>query len=628
MKSSGSDETKPPRKLPLAPSGTPFHRTYSRLKHVFHTFCYTRRCWRLSMSPRPIFLIIVVLICSVCILFRQFDLILLALPDNAVLSRLTKNSYPLSNLPLDPARSALLARRFDERNHSSESDIWRRTNTNCPPETNIPDPALYGKGTEKCFAIGLPDGPLKKPERGDPAAFWQMNSRALCYTSQPTCLANRQLKEFLSFETRGSGSCYVLSVGDKQIHDARNTGLNESCAAFRTRYISSMFGTEVFQSYKEWYGVMSAKEKTKSISTEISWRSNFAIVIPKYPWSSNICHFSRLWNFIIWVIRNLRLFEPEWRSIKHVDILFRTSSKYTLLWHKGMQTATIGAVQKETGIRITVRKLRYNSNIKHQCIRKAIWLGKEGRIDAFPFFNDSDVWLPRHQLNDSHWPVIPHDSLWLRQVIYKANGLPDIGRFSGPNIGTFHSIHLPPRRIAIIQRASYSRRRLTRSGEVWLISTLQQLSQRYGMEFVRVRMTSATPFKEQVSIMSQVGFSVGLHGANLVNTIFQPAGGALFEIFPWKYVRFYYAAGSNSGLRYSYHEPLAGINRNCRYGTVACAFLYRESRIFLTDLDRWRIQLRLEKAVEYLDNLYHHYPDGMIPLRRNGSLYFFGNQSD
>lgn len=528
------------------------------------------------------------------------------------------------------SKSSLSSDSVSDLSGEFSANLWRHVDYNCPPEADPPNPELYGTGTERCYAIGLPERSSIQPIKGEPAVFWQMNSRALCYTNKPACLFGHRMDNFLSFEPRGSGSCHVLSVKHNKASDARGTGLNESCAAFRKRYIAQMFGTESFRSFDEWYAEALASVNAKKISRArraIAWRSDFAIVIPKYPWSYNICHYGRMWNYVMWVIRNLHLFVPDANSITHIHIFFRVGFRYQMLWHQGMHNATIEAVERETGIKLSVAKLRFDHHFNYQCVKQGIWLGREGRVDAFPFFNDSDVWLPVHQINDNHWPTIPHDALWLRQVVSKWSGLPDIGNFSGPHIGIFRSILVPPRRVAVLQRSPRSHRRLTPSGNEWLMSTLRDLCKRYNMELANIRVSGATPFKEQVTIMSRVGISIGLHGANLVNTWFQPAGGALFEIFPWRYVRYYYAAGSNSGLRYSYHEPVGGKDRKCNFTSIYCAYLYRESLIYLTQTDRRIIYKRIENALAYVANLHQQYPNGVIPLRREGNVYYFEKQN-
>lgn len=551
---------------------------------------------------------------------------------------------PGVHVPRDPVLRSKLAALIDNRVGDSKVTLWRRIDTDCPPEHDPPDPALYGSGTERCFAVGLPPHAttsfFRSPPHGDPAAFWQMNSRALCVSHRPMCLHGARMSKWLSFEPRGSTTCDVLGVErHSSVVQASNAGLNESCAAFRRRFVASIFGSEDFRSdYHAWETEAKAlydrrqQERYTQNRVPVRWvaqDADLVVVVPKYPWQNNICHYGRLWNFVLWTLRNLDRLgvntgDQQTHPIKKVKVLFRARPSKDLPWHRGLREVTIQALRDELGMEVSVSHMRKDLNAEFQCSRApTLWLGQEGRIDAFPFLNDTPVWLPSHQASDTHWPAIPHDSLWLRNALARAFQLPLAANWSAET-GSFTSIPVPPRVVAVLQRSRRSRRRMTQSGHAWFEGMLQRLCTQYGMELRHVRVSFGTPFEEQVRQLHDVGISVGLHGANIVNSMFQPAGGALFEIFPWRYVRYYYAAGANSGLRYSFHEPIAGSDPNCSSASVYCAFRYREAIVYLTEIDRWRVYARLKHVFEYIDNLHQQYPEGYIPIRRDGNLYRFG----
>lgn len=515
---------------------------------------------------------------------------------------------------------------FNNYQFTSEASVnlWRRIDHDCPAEKNPPNSSLYGTGQEHCYAIGFPSSMIP-PTTGDPAAFWQMNSRSLCYTARPICLCGRRMDNVLSFDPRGSGKCSVLSVEKGLAFDARKNGLNESCAAFRNRSIIGMYGRELFFGWDEWLEKVKQFENRQRFRNRksIDWVSNFAIVVPKYPWSYNICHYNRLWNYVMYVVRNLHLFVPDPDEIKEVDIMFRAGYKYDHHWHVGVREATLRALATELGKKINIRKLRYNRAHDFQCIRRGILLGAEGRIDSFPFFNDTPVWTAKQQITDSHVPVIPHDSLWFRDAVLKWSNLGEAGERNTNNSDNFISIPVPPLRVGLMQRSPYSKRRLTYRGGTWFENTLQRLAEKYQFQYVHIRTSAAMTLAEQVEQVHNLGLAVGLHGANMVNTVFMPAASGLFEIFPWRYVRFYYANGGNAGLRYSFHEPEGGQERNCSLLQLSCILKYREAVIYLTDRDREQVEMRLENAMIYLIQLHRKYPSGQIPLRRIGNSYHF-----
>ncbi|CAN8062829.1 unnamed protein product [Agarophyton chilense] len=506
----------------------------------------------------------------------------------------------------------------------SSVNLWRHEHRNFPPEQNPPAPSLYATGSERCFSLGLPDAVNRTLHRGDPASFWQMNSRALCYSARPVCLYGRSMRSLLSFEPRGSSRCQVLSVSHEQLHEASDVGLNESCAAFRTHYVGAMYGNEVFYSWKLWQQFVEKKTYTNPRHHAVEWKSQFAIIVPKYNWSYNICHYNRVWNFIMYVIRNLHLFVPDADQVKDIDVFFRSGYKYNQHWHVGIRNSTLPYLQRQVGKTIRVSKLRYDYLRDYQCIQRAILLGREARIDAFPFLNDTPVWRPEQLVSDSHWPVIPRDALWLRNAVLTENSLGSLATSVVDGIEQFDHISLPPRRVGFLERSPRSKRRLTPSGRIWLESTLEELCVKHGMEYRHIHTSAAMSFKEQVNQVQSIGMAVGIHGANMVNSVFMPVGGALFEIFPWRYVRYYYASGGNSGLRYSFHEPERGYERNCSFEEATCFMKYRESVIYLSESDRDLIYKRLENSIMYITALHRAFPDGNIPLRKEGSMYQFG----
>lgn len=505
--------------------------------------------------------------------------------------------------------------------------LWRRIGRDFPAEKSVPDPNIYGTGGEVCYALGRPDAIRGPVHSGDPASVWQMNSRAFCVNIKPSCLYGNRLENILTFERRGSSACKVISVSNSNVEDMRQKGLNESCAAFRKRHVTSLYGSEMFSPYDKWYESVTEKFKTGTNEhSPILWASQFAIVVPKYQWSYNICHYFRIWSYILWIVRNLRLYVHDANRITHIHVFYRAGYKYKLFWHTGMRDAAIAAIRRELGITLTVGRLRFNPDVGFQCLHRSIWLGREGRVDAFPYFNDSSVWFPKYQKNDSHWPVIPHDSLWLRQIVSTWAGLPPVGSFRGDIPSHFDTIPVPPKRVGVLLRSPKSRRRFTTNGDAWFQATLHELGTKHGLEIQKVRTSANMRFRDQVAIMRRIGLAVGIHGANFVNSIFMPAAGALFEIFPYRYVRYYYAAGGNSGLRYSFHEAEGGVDKKCEFPGLKCVVKYREAVIYLTKTDRQWIRKRLDNAMAYLVRLHEMYPEGYISLRRDGNTYHFGEQ--
>lgn len=495
-----------------------------------------------------------------------------------------------------------------------------------------PDPSLYGTGDELCYIVG--DSNAADVAKTSP--IWQVNSRALCYERGGVCLSGKTLERIHVFSKRGSGRCEVLSVETGESREASTEEMEGSCASFRTRRMFKMYdrsgsGLESFlpnvQSLAEM--AMSAKDVvlwhnygSSNVAGSEEVGNKLAIIVPKYDWSWNICHYNRIWQNLLYIIRHLRQFigEKDAADVRSVSILFRAKYAYDDHWTTGMRESTLPALMNETGLTVHVSKLRYDTSVDYHCFGRAILLGAEGRVDSYPFLNDTATWTKLSQLRDDHIPRIPHDALWLRSTVYRSVGLTPPGKL-GSN-GDYVSVPLPPLVVGHLTRSKNSKRRLDDESSDWFAETLQTLARMHGFEVREVHCSGMMPFPEQVKALHGVGLAVGIHGANLVNTLFMPSTAALFEIFPYRYVRYYYSSGANSGLRYSFHEVSNGVDYNCD-SFLACMFKYRESKMALGKDDRRIIAVRLERAMRYVRGLYDHFPGGQIPLLREGNHYRF-----
>jgi hypothetical protein len=517
-----------------------------------------------------------------------------------------------------------------------------------PPERELPPEALYGTSDERCIALGDRSEDVRSGTAAE-RQLWQPNSRAMCYMGSPVCLYGTRLEKVLSFAPRGSGRCEVMSVKTgmtRRMESAEMDG--DSCARFRQRRITSMFGEQEvfyaagFEEFRatngsiklphrrhyhaiEWHDDTSAATAGEQEAADA--HSSLSIVIPKYDWSWNICHYNRIWQYVVHVIRNLHLFVPDTSSVKSISITFRAKYPYNNAWATGIREATLPALERLTGLKISVDKARYSRHRDFLCWHRAIFLGQEGRVDAYPFLNDTDVWSKRNQIFDDHMPSIPHDSLWLRSVTYETFGLHPVGNTTeraldgsiGGNV-TFTSIPVPPLVVAHVLRSAWSKRRFSSASRHWFDTTLRATAEEYGIAVREVRFNKNMKLAQQASIMRDVGLAVGVHGANFVNTIFMPPAAALFEIFPWRYVRYYYAGGANSGLRYSFHEVAQGHDHHCS-ASPSCFFKYREAQMDLSADDQKTVSLRLHRAMKYLRDVNEAFPTGHIPLVRSGNSY-------
>eukprot|EP00190_Bangiopsis_sp_CCMP1999_P001769 CAMPEP_0198733774 /NCGR_PEP_ID=MMETSP1475-20131203/48138_1 /TAXON_ID= ORGANISM="Unidentified sp., Strain CCMP1999" /NCGR_SAMPLE_ID=MMETSP1475 /ASSEMBLY_ACC=CAM_ASM_001111 /LENGTH=499 /DNA_ID=CAMNT_0044497123 /DNA_START=253 /DNA_END=1752 /DNA_ORIENTATION=- len=109
----------------------------------------------------------------------------------------------------------------------------------------------------------------------------------------------------------------------------------------------------------------------------------------------------------------------------------------------------------------------------------------------------------------------------------------------------------------IIYLGRERRRAFDDASEAAFVNALSTKASEAGCTFERVSF-SGLSFEEQVSAVKDAAVAVGLHGANLVNSMFMPVGAALLEIFPHGFTHEMYGANSGSGLQYFQHNIISG----------------------------------------------------------------------
>lgn len=102
-----------------------------------------------------------------------------------------------------------------------------------------------------------------------------------------------------------------------------------------------------------------------------------------------------------------------------------------------------------------------------------------------------------------------------------------------------------------------STRTFTRAGQDILESTLTELAKQGGFEY-RLLDVAGMTFPEQIAAVAGAGVVVGVHGTQMLNTLFLPAGAAIVEIFPSGLSNNMFVGGSGAGLHYARYQLLKG----------------------------------------------------------------------
>lgn len=142
------------------------------------------------------------------------------------------------------------------------------------------------------------------------------------------------------------------------------------------------------------------------------------------------------------------------------------------------------------------------------------------------------------------------------------------------------------RRVLYLHRAKG--RVLTEEGQKRLESALRAVSTELGYEYESVDLAGKS-FSEQVEAVAGAAVAVGVHGMQLMASLFMPGDGALIEIFPYKFWHELYADGCGSGLAYQSMSIAEGQDfvDVAKYGGLdACVSSSRECRLWYRSDDR------------------------------------------
>lgn len=166
----------------------------------------------------------------------------------------------------------------------------------------------------------------------------------------------------------------------------------------------------------------------------------------------------------------------------------------------------------------------------------------------------------------------------------------------------------PPPRKHLVYLHRAKGRVLSTAGQMRLEASLKEVASELGYKYEYIDLAGMS-FSEQVDATSKASIAVGVHGMQLMASLFMPADGALVEIFPYKFWHDLYTNGCGSGLSYQSMSLSEGTDflelpkfkdglESCVKESKDCRMWYRsdDRELELNDGDASEIQGMVRQA--------------------------------
>lgn len=234
---------------------------------------------------------------------------------------------------------------------------------------------------------------------------------------------------------------------------------------------------------------------------------------------------------------------------------------------------------------------------KYVCFRRALI---PGYLKARFFINDVEYpsKFPSLQSTAKDAPTVPRDSLRMRE---KVSALVD----SNPQISKRR------KEIVLLDRTG-SRRVFGPEAREQVLGMINKVAEEKGYTF-NITSFDKMRFEDQYAIMKKVSIAVGIHGANLVNTMFMPPLSALIELFPFGFKHEMYMNGGNAGLKYYSYQMKNGEQfkgpkvyrsvEQCIRFSKECKMHYRDAALQVEAEDLAEMERILRKGIAWCDSL-------------------------
>lgn len=508
------------------------------------------------------------------------------------------------------------------------------------PPSAVPAPRrrLKGPSMEQGATEAMSQGVLKPQEAYDYSAeFKDMDPKEVPESHVPVLDWNYQ------DVTNPQTSEQIFGLGNKLDHVAvykplcldTTTGQalsfkgSQICSGFnRTEGWMVQYCNVMRESLVREYLLTVEPDKPKEWLTEqaskIHWIEGLTVLQILEKNCGNIAHFSGRALILQHIIENIAAYAAPPSRIENIIILptFHIMKRFLYphnyeFWHKSVFSALIAPAKFTIGtlgnFLYREQKIPYSgtprvqllhnfslagsiaADKQHVCFRRAI---VPGYLKARFFVNDIEYPSKRPSLQSmaTGAPVIPRDSLRFRErVSLQFGGTP--------------SFPAMKKEIVLLDRKG-SRRVLENATRPQILQMFEKVSKEKGYEFKVVSFDNMN-FTQQYATMKTVAIAIGIHGANLVNTMFMPPLAVLIELFPFGFLHEMYVNGGNAGLKYFKYQMISGVPfpgprqyrsvRQCIELNKECKVHYRDSVLKVMDADLSAMERILRQAIAWCD---------------------------
>lgn len=497
-----------------------------------------------------------------------------------------------------------------------------------------------------------------------PGALWRLNSRSLCVTS-PICIPTSSRDPVLHSSHFERSSCRVVTPALHSLpppfdNPANADPLFPSCAdthhAFALCPLPNVSHVKASPCLSRQPTEHVELKRTMDIARSRNLSlDGITIVVPRFPFSANIYHFSSTVTAVLQSANSLdtliahygadKLRPPHSQRAAPLNVLFLTQRRKHLPWQSGMMDILVRSPALSRAVPQGLRVFYITEvDAPYICARNPILLGQRGHVNVWPFSNSTAV----------SWDgsAVPRDAVQFRDAVYNVVGITprvyrratgddnddnasgsDENNHEGGASKDEEGIHYmppPPLRLTYAQRegrstvvgqgthAAGSVRRFSDEDEAWFYNMLRNETSAADIDLEVFTPTASASLEEQIRHVERIGFLVGIHGANLANCIFMRPLSAIFEIFPANLYSSCYLAGSNSGMAYFMYEAEVEATpqeSGCAPDARRCWASTRQRMVKIgTDRDRKVIRDNVRKGIAHIVGLNRDFPSG-VPVR-------------